>query len=83
MPYTPTNSACSPLPNARAIVDALAGERLSEATQGIRTEKFFRRIEKRTADDPRGEQSQAPGIREAVLTGGGRGFISGDGRSPN
>ena len=33
-----------------------------------RTEKFFRRIEERTADDPRGEQSQAPGIREAVYT---------------
>ena len=32
---TPTKSARSPLPNARAIIDALAGERLNATTQDI------------------------------------------------
>ena len=36
--------------------------------KAYRTENFFRRIEERTADDPQGEQSQAPGIHEAVYT---------------
>ena len=66
-------SARSPLPNARAIVDAFNSGREAKCNYARHTEL---RGEERTADDPRGELSLAPGIREAVFTRGGRGFIS-------